>query len=209
MAQWGKTDDAANSVSWAASSISAGSGKANIAANNTALFANTTSGAFITGQIIGQFGISGDEATATGQIPGWTLRREGTGGRAGRVTYETLVAGNFITSDSDNGTIPNYKLSFTTQPSNASANVTASETAVFTVVAISKPAGATIAYQWQANTGSGFANISNGAVYSGVDTTELTVDDVNGLNNASYRVIISTTNAANVTSSSAKLTVTS
>lgn len=30
---------------------------------------------------------------------GWNLRKEGTGGRSGRVTYETLVAGGSMTGD--------------------------------------------------------------------------------------------------------------
>ena len=40
--------------------------------------------------------------------PGWVVRREGTGGRAGRVTYETLVAMGTITGDgTDNTVLPN------------------------------------------------------------------------------------------------------
>jgi hypothetical protein len=206
MAQWGNTDDAANSVSWVAQSLGEGSGKSNQAANNTALYANSTADAFITGQTVGQFGISVGEAAANPVAhAGWVLRREGSGGRAGRVTYETLVAGSFITSDGD--TLPNYVLTFTTQPSNDSANVTASETATFGVVVASNPSGASVTYKWQANTGSGFANVNNGAVYGNTTTATLTVLNVTGLNGAQYRVLVSANNATN-TSSAGVLTVT-
>jgi hypothetical protein len=114
MAQWGNTDDAANSVSWAASSLNLGSGNANQAANNESLFANTTAEAFVANVAIGQFGVStaemgeqGESGSEAGAVPhaGWVLRTEGTGGRAGRVHYEVLVAGSSITGDADDDDI--------------------------------------------------------------------------------------------------------
>lgn len=193
MAQWGTSDAATNSVSWAAASLNKGSGNAAQAANNTALFGNTTADAFVTGQTVGQFGVDstevgvqaggvvaieiisggsgydstandalviagggGSSATATftntaqGVInaititdggssyetsptvtvnatgdngntaaangasfvavvggaqgvahTGWNLRIVGSGGRAGRVQYETLVAGGIGTDAED------------------------------------------------------------------------------------------------------------
>ena len=53
MSQWKNTDDAANSVSWVARYLGMGSGKAAQVANNTALFGNTTAGAFTPNQTIG------------------------------------------------------------------------------------------------------------------------------------------------------------
>lgn len=85
MSQWGKNDLANNSVKWAAYSIGKGSGKAARASNNTALYSNTTVGAFIAKQEIGQFAVTkaeiangGGEAAKT-HGPGWTLRRNGMG----------------------------------------------------------------------------------------------------------------------------------
>jgi hypothetical protein len=53
MAQWGNTDDAANSVLWAVSQLN----KPANTTNQTNLFGNVTSGAFVTGKIVGQFGV--------------------------------------------------------------------------------------------------------------------------------------------------------
>jgi len=91
MAQWGKdSNSAANSVSWAAESLSQGSGKVAIAANNTTLYNNTTAGAWVDAnvafrQAVGQFGANPVEmAITTGEGPkvrsaGWQLRRAGMG----------------------------------------------------------------------------------------------------------------------------------
>ena len=66
---------------------------------DVALFGNTTANAFILGKSVGVFGVDVAEmkaangGTKTGIAhAGWVLRTEGTGGRAGRVQYETLVA---------------------------------------------------------------------------------------------------------------------
>src|SRR6185312_15958871 len=126
MPQWNNNDAASNSVSWAAESIGAGQGPANQAANNTALYGNTTANAFITGQTVGQFGVDVSETAASlGQVThaGWVLVRTGSGGRAGRTTYETLVAMGSMTGDaSDDTTFPDYAIYFTGSPVNASAN---------------------------------------------------------------------------------------
>ena len=103
MALFGKVDNAANSP------ISTAGGLNRIAntANRTALFGNTTSGAFVSGQKVGVFGIDAVEvgvASGDGTLAahaGWNLRREGTGQRAGRVTMETLVAMGSMTGDAE------------------------------------------------------------------------------------------------------------
>ncbi len=85
MAQWSNNDDAGNSVNWGARFIFAGSGPANEAANNTALFKNTTPDAFKTGEVIGQFPITVTEmANNTTERKGvthagWALRHAGEG----------------------------------------------------------------------------------------------------------------------------------
>lgn len=85
MSQWKNTDDAANSVNYVARTIGAGSGKSNIAANNTALYGNTTVDAFISGTAVGQFAVSTAEmANTSGESKrvthaGWQIRRAGEG----------------------------------------------------------------------------------------------------------------------------------
>jgi hypothetical protein len=101
MAQWGSTDQASDSPRYANTTL-------NSTKNQTELFLNTTEDDVITDLKVGVFGISADEMayanTADTEVDavthaGWVLRKEGTGGRAGRVQYETLVAGGSITGD--------------------------------------------------------------------------------------------------------------
>src|ERR1017187_7572907 len=88
MAQWGTVDRANNSVNWAGRGIQAGSGKVAIAANNTALYNNTTPNAFVKNIEIGQFAVTkaeianGGGESAKTHGPGWVLRRAGSGGIA-------------------------------------------------------------------------------------------------------------------------------
>ena len=116
MAQWGNTDDSANSVVWANTSL-------NVKKTQRELYGNTTVSAVVANAQVGVFGISTDElafANTAGSDQeavahaGWVLRTEGRGGRAGRVQYETLVAMSSITGDagrvagdpSDDDTLP-------------------------------------------------------------------------------------------------------
>jgi len=85
MSQWGRNGVASNTVKWAAQSLNEGSGKANISANNSALFNNVTADAFITGEAVGVFAASASEIANTDAegsrvtTPGWQLRRAGAG----------------------------------------------------------------------------------------------------------------------------------
>ena len=48
-------------------------------------------------------------------------------------------------------------------------------------------------YQWQENTGGGWANLADGGKYSGVTTNELTISDVTvGMSGYKYQVVITT-----------------
>jgi len=66
-------------------------------ANTTvALFNNTTTGAFVNNLKTGVFAINATSVTSNVPHAGWVLRIEGTGGRAGRVQYEVLVASSSV-----------------------------------------------------------------------------------------------------------------
>lgn len=75
--------------------------------NSNLMYANTTTSAFITGANVGIFGVDTSEmantsATSVASRPahaGWILRTAGTGGRAGRVKTEVLVAMGSMTGD--------------------------------------------------------------------------------------------------------------
>ena len=75
--------------------------------NSNLMYANTTADAFVTNETIGVFGVDSTEqgiagnAGNTGAHAGWIIRTEGSGGRAGRVHSETLVAMGSISSDGD------------------------------------------------------------------------------------------------------------
>jgi hypothetical protein len=214
MANWGNTDDAANSVLWATTQV-----KLTPNTDNQAnLYQNTSSDAFITGITVGQFGVDAGEAQALRAgantkvtHAGWVLRTVGSGGRAGRVQNETLVAMKTIGTDgSDDPVIPDYMLSITTQPANASGNSTNNDITNISVGAASVPSGATITYQWQIWGGSSFANVSGGS-YSNSTTATLSIlaNTSPSLNGKIYRVQVGATGAANVNSGNAVLTITS
>ena len=98
-------------------------------------------------------------------------------------------------------TVPANVITITSQPSNQTAN---SGAATFTASASVAPSG-TPSYQWQRSNDAGvsFSNVS-GATSASLALAGLTVG-ADG--NARFRVVVSATNAASVTSNSATLTV--
>lgn len=208
MAQWGNTDDAANSVLWAASQVNL---TAN-AANRTALFGNNTADAFVTDATIGQYGVDVNEATAAraegagdrAAHAGWVLRTTGQGGRAGRTQTEVLVAMSSITtaSDAEDAVYEDAYITITTQPSAQSANATADETATFTVVAGVEPTGTTLTYAWTYANGDSITETSNAT------SASLVVDANTAVDATEYKVVVSATGADSVTSSNVAIEVT-
>lgn len=212
MPLWGNTDDAANSVISAASQVN----KTPNTANQSDLFGNTTADAFVSGATIGQFGVDSGEmaaARASGVKPahaGWVLRTEGSGGRAGRVFQEVLVASKTITGDAEDAVYPDYILSILTQPVAASANGDADEDGVFTVSAGSVPDGATLTYLWQYSVDAGDTYATTVAVagFAGQTTDELTASANTIADGTLVRCVVSADGADSVTSDAAELTVT-
>lgn len=116
MALWSRTDSNTGSPKFATSYVNL----SNSAANQSLLYGNTTTSAFITNAQYGVFGVDTTEKantvttanTAAVVHTGWVLRKVGTGGRAGRITTECLVAMGSITGDgsvtaNDNATFAN------------------------------------------------------------------------------------------------------
>lgn len=200
MSQWEMDESAANSVIWAAAQLKV----APNTSNRDALFGNTTANAFIDGVTTGMFGVDDAEiAAANGSVAhtGWVLRTVGSGGRAGRVQTEVLVAGG-ITSDAEDTIYADAIIYIDTQPANASANATADEQATFTVVASSIPNTA-LTYAWTYANGD-----SIGAETSNTTTTSLVIDANTATDQDSYKVTISATGADDAVSANAVLTVT-
>ncbi len=88
MSSWTKADSAAGAPLWAAAQLNV----APSTSNRTSLYQNASANTFITGATHGLFNYTTSE-TQSGKIAhtGWVLKTTGSGGRAGRVSYTTLV----------------------------------------------------------------------------------------------------------------------
>lgn len=211
MPSWGKNDNAANTPLWAATSVKLAPTRAN-AAN---LFGNTTANAFIANETVGLFGLDANEIATnknTGAHTGWVLRTEGSGGRAGRVQQEVLVALSSMTGDAEDVVYKDTIITVGTNPS--AVTTTAGNTATFGVVATSTPS-ATLSYQWQqsATLGGTYVDVVDGTpantTYVGGTTNSLVVTPADTTaNNNYYRVVVTASDTgATATSTPAKLTV--
>ena len=201
MPLWGNKDNAANSDIAATIQVN----QATTPGNRANLYGNVTMSAITTNLAIGQFAVDTNEVRANGRIPhsGWVLRKEGTGGRAGRVTYEVLVAtGSIATDGSDDTNFPDFTLRITTQPSSANGvgNVN------LTVAGASTPTGATLSYAWQRNAGGGWVSVANTAgIYFNATSPTLVANATVATGNT-FRVLVSATGANTVTSANAAVT---
>lgn len=206
MAQWGKNDAASNSVLWAPTSVKL----APNTTNRDALFGNTTANAFIAGVTVGQYGVDANEVAAGGgkvSHTGWVLQTTGSGGRAGRVFTEVLVAGG-ITGDAEDTSFPDYVLRITTQPTNKTANSTNNDIATFTGAAATRPTGGTVGYKWQYYNGAIFLDLSDAGAYSNTSTATLSVLANTASNGEIFRLSATNPGATTVYSSNAVLTIT-
>jgi hypothetical protein len=211
MPQWGNTDDAANSANWAVARF----GVTANTANKTALFGNTTADSFVTGQTIGTYGVSAQEVTAARVSDlakpahaGHVLRIEGSGGRAGRITNEVLVASGSLTGDAENTAFAEVGIKITSNPQPASGSAGGDDIVTFSVAATVTPSGNTITYVWQANTGAGFANVSNAGAYSNSTTVTMSVLANTATDGDQYRALVISAGAASKLSNSAVITIT-
>ena len=212
----GNFDSAANTPLWAAASVN----RAPTTAEATALYGNTSSGAYFAGETIGVFAVDSNEAIVDGNVgTGWVLRTTGSGGRAGRVQEEVLtVVSTFRTdNNADDALYPDASISITTQPSRAivRANTSNSNSATFSVSVDAKPIGGTVSYVWQYNSldgSQGWTNVLNGVgnqvanvTFSGNTSSTLTVTPSSNfsVNTSVFRVTSTSTPAAGITNATA------
>jgi hypothetical protein len=119
MAQWGNTDDAANSVLWATTAVN----KTPNTVNQAALFGNTTVGAFVAGEAVGQFGLDATEIRVSGNaaVQQYIITNAGSGyaanaavsvanttGGANTLAANSTVATGRVTAVTANATISGY-----------------------------------------------------------------------------------------------------
>jgi hypothetical protein len=163
MSSWGNNDNAANAPYWAVNSTIAHAADvstkfaAPTAANVAQLYGNTTSGVYIAGETVGLFGVNAQESAVDGHThTGWVLRTTGSGGRAGRVQEEVLVAlNNFVGADGDAQVYANVSITLS-GPSNATvtAGSANTNTATFSVSStLTGNTAAALTYLWQVNNG--------------------------------------------------------
>jgi hypothetical protein len=139
-------------------------------------------------------------------IPGATASCLPITGATATTSYRVRVnglCGGDVTSDCATLTVIS-PVNITSQPTD---KLVCSETNTsFTVTASSSQP---IGYQWQVNTGSGFANVPNTAPYSGVTTATLTITNAPvSMNGYLFRVLLTNTSCTTpVISSVASLTV--
>jgi len=150
------------------------------------------------------FGVDANETAANKSVAhaGWIQRTVGTGNRSGRVQLETLVAGSMITGDANDDTqFPDYKITITSQPQDVSA--VDGESATFSVTS-TVTSGGVMTYLWQLSTnGTTWTDLESATTATLTFAEVLSADDGN-----QYRVIVSVTGGASVTSDAATLTVT-
>ena len=210
MPLWGKQDNSSNSDIAALMQVNRSA--ANTTARN-ALFENVTPNTFITNQVVGQFAVDTNEIRAANAgnrshptHSGWVLRKEGTGLRAGRVTYETLVAtGSIATDNSDDTWFPDYALAITTQPT--SNNLATAANLTFTVAASSTPSGASITYKWQKYNGSSWVDVANTAGQYFNNTSPTFTANNQTANGNVFRSVVSATGANTIYSGSATISL--
>ena len=86
MSMQSSADSAAGAPLWACAAAKL----APTSANRTNLFEDATADNFITGVTLGLFNYADGEVPAGAGHAGWNLKITGSGGRNGRVQYETL-----------------------------------------------------------------------------------------------------------------------
>ena len=112
MSSWGNNDNSANAPLWAVNSAVAPDNPKRAtptSANVALLFGNTSSNVYTTNETIGLFARNAAEIQDFGNKyahAGWVLETTGTGGRAGRIQREVLVALSQVIGDSINGDYP-------------------------------------------------------------------------------------------------------
>ena len=189
MSSWGNNDNAANTPLWAIAQVN----KTLNSTIQTRLYANTQADAWATtladgsirnkGVTIGVFGVDAQESLATtAQHTGWTLRTVGSGGRAGRITHEVLVAMSNMNGDGDAQIYANVAITLTTSGDKsvlANATYFANTTSFTVTPSLTGNTASTLTYQWQYNNNTGtfgWANIpanTSGIHFAGATTATL------------------------------------
>lgn len=209
MPLWGNVDNAANSDIAVLPQVN----RKTIAAERTDLYGNLVANVYKTGTTIGQFGVDNNEMAAMQTVShpqhaGWVLRTEGTGGRAGRVQYETLVAMGSMTGDGEDTIFPDFRIVINSQP--VSNTMPKPNIVSMFVNASTVPAGGTLAYRWQQSYAgaTAWANVRTIGTFSGNASNTLAIANNQIASGNTFRVLIYVDGANTATSANATITAT-
>ena len=198
MALYGNTDSNANKTKVEATR---GNGPASASSDMTVVFVDATEADLAENKARGVTG------------PGWWNFHTYTQSGVTRTKAECLAVisnpeANSAESQSDDAIAADRGITIDNQPQ--AVSVTAPAAAQFVVAAsLRGAAGGTAGFQWSVSTDSGanFFNVSNGGIYSGATASTLDISDSTGLDGYQYRVVVSATGAASVTSDAVTITV--
>jgi predicted secreted protein len=141
-------------------------------------------------------GVYSNATTATLMITGATAGMNG-------YTYRAVASGACTPSATSNGVALTVNSAPFISGHPAASSICPGTNTTFSVTAVN-----VTGYQWQENTGSGFANITNGGVYSNATTSTLTITAATaGMNGYTYRVVVTGGCTPAATSNSAALTM--
>lgn len=223
MSSWGNNDNAANAPYWAVNSTIVNAENARsiaaapTAANVAKLYANTTADVYTVGETIGLFGVDANEADVNGNgtvHTGWVLKTTGSGGRAGRVQQEVLVALSEMKSDGDQQVYANVAITISGPSSTTvAANTGFNNVAILSITtSLAGNTNATLTYQWQYDNSGTWANIPANTAnvrYANATTPSLHIRpaDNTTANGELYRVVVTAADQG-VTATSANATLT-
>lgn len=225
MSSWGNNDNAANAPYWAVNSTIVNAENARsvaaapTAANVARLYGNTTADVYTAGETIGLFGVDAQEADVAGNgvvHTGWVLKTTGSGGRAGRVQQEVLVAlSEMKAPDGDAQQYPNVAITISGPESAYSviANTGFNNVSILSITtSLAGNTSATLTYQWQYDNSGTWANIPANTAnvrYANATTPSLHIRpaDNTTANGELYRVVVTAADQG-VTATSANATLT-
>lgn len=199
----GNQDAANNMPRWVSTKNKAD----NTNANRTTAYGNTSP------NVWGVFASDENKAQANPGIAmaGIIARRVGSGGRAGKVQTEVLIAGSTLGKNPTVvAAIPSAFVRLdATRPLDKAATAPAGTT--LSVVPTFRPAtasaGATYLWEQSINGGSTWTTVTNAGVFTGATTATLTISNTTGLNTYKYRCTIGVTNGISKVSRVSTLTI--
>ena len=118
--------------------------------------------------------------------------------------YRCVVSNHSCSSATSTGATLTIQTAPSVGTNPGSSTICSGNNATFSVSAT----GSSLSYQWQENTGSSWANVSNGGVYSGATSSSLLLTAPGtSMSTYQYRCVVSNTSCSSATTTAATLTI--